>query len=57
MTDEAKAVHLTVRMDPETLDAFKELVDREERNVSQDIRLYVKKRLERAAREQTKAAA
>lgn len=52
-----RPVNLTVRLDKDKLDAFKQLVDREERSVSQDIRLYIQKRLERAKREQQAKAA
>lgn len=54
---DAKVIHLTVRMDPDTLDEFRQLVDGECRTVSQDIRHYIQKRLECAKRDEARAAA
>lgn len=48
---------LTVRVPRQSFKDFSELVAREERTVSQDIRLYIQKRLDRADRERARREA
>jgi hypothetical protein len=57
MSPTAETTHFTVRIDKDLYEEFKTLVDEEERDVSKDVRLHIKRRVEKARRDRAKAAA
>lgn len=57
MSDAAKTMTLSVRADVALVDEFKALVESEERDVSKDIRRYMRQRVDRAKRDKAAKAA
>lgn len=51
-----RSTHFTVRIDEELYKEYQQIVDREERDVSKDVRLYIKRKVEKARRDAQKVA-